>query len=77
MDWQHTYPQRIAERQLALAQEAEAQRLSRSLPPATPRYREWLARRLLLLALRLAPSLRWSLHTVVPDDATPLPSARW
>jgi hypothetical protein len=68
MHWAHTYAARVRDRQQALLDEAGAGRLARDLPGNTPRYREWLARQLVVLALRLAPSLRRSLRGMLVEE---------
>jgi hypothetical protein len=76
MIWQETTAELALVHQQALLDEAESQRLAVHLPN-TPRYREWLARQLLSLALYLAPSLCSSLaasgQSTIP--ATLKPSA--
>lgn len=57
MLWQGTYAALALDRQRELLQNAEARRLVRGTIVDTPRYREWLARQLVILALRLAPSV--------------------
>jgi hypothetical protein len=56
--WHENHADLALDRQRALLQVAEAQRLASQAPPGTPHYREWLARLLVTVALRLSPSLR-------------------
>lgn len=50
----------VRERHQMFLEEANTQRLARDLTAPTPRHREWVARQLVILALRIAPSLRRS-----------------
>lgn len=58
MLWQETYAALALDRQCELLQNAESRRLVQRMIVGTPRYREWLAGQLVILALHLAPSLR-------------------
>ena len=72
MIWQEPNADLARDRQLRLLNEAAAHRIVlAATTPATPRYREWLARQLVRLALRLAPSLRCSLPRLAERAATP------
>jgi hypothetical protein len=75
MNWQHTYAARVRDHQQALLDEAATRRLARGATTVTPRYREWLARQLVLLASRLAPSLYGPVRrVVVTEGSAPLPA---
>ena len=65
MFWQSTYVDLALDRQRTLLHDADVQRLAREAMDVTPHFREWLARRLIILALLLAPSLRPSLRGLV------------
>lgn len=59
MIWQEPYADLARDRQRALLDDAENQRLMLQVNDgSTSRYREWLACQLVILAFRLAPSLR-------------------
>jgi hypothetical protein len=81
MLWQHTYADQVHDRRQRLASEAAQRRMQRSLPLRPPAYREWIARQLVVLALRLAPSARLTLRSLLRDEgslstppASPTPS---
>ncbi len=61
MIWQETTAARALAHQQSLLADAEARRFTLRATDTTPLYREWLARQLVVLALRLAPSLRATL----------------
>ena len=72
MIWQETNADLARDRQLRLLDEAASHRLLLAAATATtPRYREWLARQLVLLALRLAPSLRCALPGLIERAERP------
>jgi hypothetical protein len=70
----HIYAALVRDRQHVLLDEANARRLACDVTTVTPRYREWLARQLVVLALHLAPSLRHSVRgLLVDEDGAALP----
>jgi len=73
MQWQETHADLALDRQRALLADAAARYLTRQAVGAAP-YREWLARQLVLLALRLAPSVRASLRGLLADEALARPA---
>lgn len=72
MIWQEPNADLARDRQFRMLEAADGHRLACSAPAfATPRYREWLARQLVIIALRLAPSLRASLPGLADRAKTP------
>lgn len=70
----HIYAALVRDHQHVLLDEANARRLACDVTAVTPRWREWLARQLVVLALHLAPSLRRTLRgLLVDEDGATLP----
>lgn len=69
MQWQETHADLALDRQRELLADAAARRLAHQASAGAALYREWLARQLVFLALRLAPSVRVSLRGLLADEA--------